>query len=204
MTPLVLFQPEHYYSVRCIHTVIFGGMNLTSFLTQPCTQIESLDKACAKFVYQHEGMVKGYVAAYQLDATHFRLNLLIHPQWIGRGIGTYSLHYIETHVRNQDGKYLQLRVLKKMVSSLEFALSKGFREIHRMRSMSLSADNFAYHLWDALGKRLTEDGFVATTYEAEIMTNNTLIDQLIELHRYARVGWESPDPTWKSDEDEET
>ena len=79
---LVSFQPEHLSHVQQIHVATFGAMNLTSFLAQPCTQIESLDKACAKFVYQDESSVKGYVAAYQLDATHFRLNLLVAPQFL--------------------------------------------------------------------------------------------------------------------------
>ena len=79
---LIPFQPEHLSQVQRIHIATFGATNLTSFLTQPCTQIESLDKPCAKFVYEEESSIKGYVAAYQLDPTHFRLNLLVDPQFL--------------------------------------------------------------------------------------------------------------------------
>ncbi|NOK63405.1 MAG: hypothetical protein GFH27_549347n40 [Chloroflexi bacterium AL-W] len=135
--PLVPFQTEYRSSVQHIHTTTFGAMNLASLRSQPCTQIESLNKTCLQFVYQDGAVLKRYVVAYQLDSTHFRLNLLVAPQHTGHGIGTRLLQCIEEHVRGQGGKYLQLRVLEQMKSSLTSAISKGFREIHRMRSRSL-------------------------------------------------------------------
>jgi GNAT superfamily N-acetyltransferase len=50
------------------------------------------------------------VAAYRLDETHFRLNLIVDPQQTKRGIGTLLLARIATKVKASGGKYLQARL----------------------------------------------------------------------------------------------
>jgi hypothetical protein len=189
---IIPFQRIYVDNVLLLCESVFNQMNLTSFLWQPCQQIESLDKDCKKYVYL-ENEIKGYVAVYQLDETHFRLNLIVSPQYSGQGLGTLLLEKIESEAKKRDGKYLQARVLENMESSIAFALARGFTEIHRMRGMSFYAEDFSFAKWQELGKQLSTSGFSATTLKAE--ADNNPIDKLAGLLRYAREGWLSPDPT---------
>jgi GNAT superfamily N-acetyltransferase len=169
-------------------------MNLGSFIWQPCQQVESLEKDCPKYVYD-DGAVRGYGAAYCLDNTHYRLNLIVDPDCTNQGIGTLLLTTIEDATRKLGGKYLQARLLENMESSLKFALARGFTKVHRMRGMSLRKLDFSYQKSEELGKRLAADGFVLTTLKEELERNDNPIRKLAELHRYSQEGWPSPDPT---------
>ena len=190
------FRPTDLEGVLRLHAQTFNPMDLTSFLWQPCQQIESLEKDCAKRVCKEEE-IKGYGAAYRLDETHFRLNLIVDPQHTKQGLGTLLLNEIEAEVRRSGGKYLQARLLENMEASLAFALARGFIEIHRMRGMSLHANDFSYEKWEGLGAALSASGFLATTFKDEAKANNDPIAKLAELLSRAREGWLSPDPTWR-------
>jgi GNAT superfamily N-acetyltransferase len=75
------------------------------------TSRESLHQQCPKFIFADQN-VNGYVAAYQLDDTHFRLNLIVAPSHTRKGIGSRLLKRIEQEVIREQGKYLQARVFE--------------------------------------------------------------------------------------------
>ena len=193
---VIQFQNTDRGDVARIRDNTFAGMSLNRFIWQPCTQVESLENDCFKFVYR-EDAIRGYGASYRLDDTHFRLNLIVDPHHVNQGFGTRLLNKIEAATKKVNGKYLQARVLENMESSLRFARARGFTEIHRMRGMSLSKTNFSYEGWKELGRRLSEKGFVATTLKEELEANNNPIKKLARLHRDSQRGWPSPDPSWK-------
>lgn len=192
---IAVFQECDRVAVQQIHQATFSSFNLDRFLWQPCQQIESLAKDCVKYVVK-QGQVLGYVAAYRLDATHVRLNLLVDPQATRRGIGTCLLQHIEAEVQRQGGKYVQARILEQSYGSLAFALTHHFVEVHRMRGMSLDAHDFSYDQWHPLQTRLAAQGFLSTTYQVEADAHRQPLDRLVALHLAAREGWHSPDPTW--------
>jgi len=184
--------------VARIRNDTFAGMKLDQFIWQPCQQVESLQQDGSKYIYRDDG-VKGYGAAYRLDDTHFRLNLIVDPAHTNQGIGTLLLSTIEDSARRMGGKYLQARVLENMESSLRFAQSRGFEKVHTMRGMSLHKTDFSYEKWEELGKKLSARGFLTTTLKEEIEANNNPVEKLAKLHRYAQQGWPSPDPTREHD-----
>lgn len=181
-----------------LHAETFDRVRLDSFLWQPCQQVESLESDGPKYVCREGAQVSAYAAAYPLDATHFRLNLIVAPRRTRRGIGTHLLCEIENAVRRLGGIYLQARLLEDMRASLAFALSKGFAEIHRMRGMTLRAGDFDCGAWQPLGARLTAEGFCVTTLKDERETRGDTVEKLLEAHRLAQQGWPEPDPTWKT------
>src|SRR5215469_13667723 len=95
---IMQFQNADYEDVLCLRDKTFKSMNLSSFIWQPCQQVESLDQDCARYVYKDE-TVKGYAAAYRLDDTHFRLNLIVDPDHMREGIGTILLNRLESEIR---------------------------------------------------------------------------------------------------------
>jgi GNAT superfamily N-acetyltransferase len=191
---IVRYKKIYLKDLLCLHDYTFKALNLNSFTWQPCQQIESLEKNCEKYIYK-EHVIIGYIAAYKLDYSHFRLNLIVHPNHINKGIGTLLLDRISEKITKAGGKYLQARLLENMNASLIFALSRGFQEIHRMRGMSLRSIDFSFNKSVKLGEKLSGMGFVVTTLKKELEANNNPIDKLAELNISAREGWPSPDPT---------
>jgi GNAT superfamily N-acetyltransferase len=190
------FVESHTERVRALRDAVFRSMNLSSFIWQPCQQIESLDEQSTKFVY--EGLdIKGYASAYPLDTSHFRLNLIVDPIHTRKGIGTLLLDKIENEVSGAGGQYLQARVFEQLSASLRFALSRGFSEIHTMRGMSLHKKDFSLDKWKALGEKLSAIDFVVSNLKDEFEANSDPIDRLAELYKLARQGWPSPDPSWR-------
>jgi GNAT superfamily N-acetyltransferase len=188
------FRNTDHQEVARIRDETFAEMKLSDFIWQPCQQVESLQKDCPKFVYD-DGAVRGYGAAYSLDDTHFRLNLIVDPAHANKGIGTLLLSNIEAAARKMGGKYLQARLLENMESSLTFALARGFTRIHRMVGMSLHKPDFSYSGWEDLGRDLSVRGFFVTTLKEEFEANNNPIEKLAKLHKHSQQGWPSPDPT---------
>lgn len=196
--PITSFHNSHHGKVLSLRNATFSPMNLSRFVWQPCQQVESLDQHCTRFIFEDRD-INGYGAAYQLDDTHFRLNLIVDPNRTREGIGSLLLQRIEDEVIQAAGKYLQARLLEGMPSSLEFALARGFIQIHLMRGMSLHADDFSFSKWTGLGQRLLSRGFLVTTLKDVLEADHNALDKLASLYKLAREGWPSPDPSWRID-----
>jgi GNAT superfamily N-acetyltransferase len=194
--PVTIFEPTDVSQVRRIHAAVFAGAHLESFLWQPCQQVESLEMDCPKRVYREGASVVAYAAAYPLDETHFRLNLIVDPRRARRGIGTLLLNELESDMRELGGRHPQARLLEGMEASLAFALARGFEEVHRMRGMTLHARDFSYARYSPLGEKLSALGYTLTTLRDEAEAD--AVEKLADLHASAQVGWASPDPTLES------
>ena len=153
---------------------------------------------CLRFVYE-DRTLKGYVAAYRLDDSHFRLNLIVHPDHTGRGIGYLLLDRIQSEIEAAGGEYLQARLLEGMDGSRAFASSNGFTEVHVMRGMAMRSADFSFATWEPLGRGLEARGLMVTTLEVEFQKDPDPIERLAKLHMQALQGWPSPDPTWRAD-----
>ena len=170
---------------------IFGPPRVTGW--QPSRQIESLEKDCIKLVPENERL-RVYAAAYALDDSHFRLDLLV-PHGLAGDSAADLLGRIESDVRRAGGKYLQARIPENAVETLELLLSTGFEEIHRMRGMSLSAVDFKPDRWIDAGRDLEAQGILAATLADEMRAGRDPESKLGRLLERAREGWPSPDPT---------
>ena len=187
------FEPRHADEVLEIHRAHFRRLNLDRFRWQPCQQIESLARDCFRIVYQTDA-VDAYAAAYALDKTHFRLNLLVAPHSRRQGIGTKLLLRVEREAKARGCRSLQARTLETNEGGLEFALANGFAEVQRMRGMTLRAADFSFEKWSELGKKLAARRFVVTTLAAEHEAGKPAVENLVELHRQAVRGGDSVDP----------
>jgi GNAT superfamily N-acetyltransferase len=188
------FQPQEADEILLIHRANYKDLKLERFFWQPCQQIESLEKDCFKIVYKDES-VEAYAAVYALDKTHFRLNLLVAPESKRQGIGTKLFFRIEREAKLRGCRSLQARTIESMDGGLEFALANGFAEVHRMRGMSLRAEDFSFEKWNHLGKKLAAQRFVVTTLAEEIEAGKQPFEKLVELHKRAVEGWALIDPT---------
>lgn len=182
------FEETDRSAILRIHQETYGQLNLVRFLWQICQQIESLEKESVKIVCKDASVI-GYAAIYPVEENSFRLNLLVDPQYTRREIGTALFNEIEIQARNIGAQQLEARIIEGMNESLAFALSRNFVEIHRMRGMSLDADDFSFENWRALGEKLSAKGFTPTTFAAEERAGQNPMEKLIELQKYAVEGW---------------
>ena len=182
------FEEVDRNDILRIHRDSFGQMNLERFIWQVCQQVESLEKDSIKLVCKDK-RVKGYAAVYPIDEHSFRLNLLVHPRNTRQGIGTALLDEIEIQAKLAGAQQIEARLIEGMNGSLAFALSNGFVELHRMRGVSLRADEFSFEKWRALGEKLSATGFTATTFEAEERAGENPVEKLVELQKHAVEGW---------------
>jgi GNAT superfamily N-acetyltransferase len=196
--PVEPFRESHKEKVLSFRDLTFATMNLSQFTWQPCQQVESLDQPSIKFVFEN-GDIEGYGAAYQLDDTHFRLNLIVDPRHRRKGTGSQLLRSVEQEVVRAGGRYLQARLFESMHASLRFALARGLTQVHTMRGMSLRALDFSLAKWHEVAQALSAKGFVMTTLKKELESDRDPIDKLAQLYRLVRRGWPSPDPTWQLD-----
>src|SRR5215472_4905645 len=192
------FHNSQAANVLSLRDAAFASLNLSRFLWQPCQQVESLDQQGAKYIFADDE-IKGYGAAYPLNETHFRLNLIVDPSHVGQGIGSLLLESVEAETVRQGGSHLQARLFEQMRASLKFALARGFTQIHTMRGMSLDAADFSFGSWEELGRKLAAQDFRLTTLQQELDAGASAIDKLAELYGLAKEGWPSPDPSWKVD-----
>ena len=183
--------------VLSISDATFASTDFSRFNWQPSRQVESLEQQCTKFVFADKD-TNGYVAAYGLDDTHFRLNLIVAPGHLRKGIGSQLLQRIEQEVIREQGIYLQARVFESMPPGLKFALDRGFTQIHTMRGLSLHAADFSFEKWIELGRKLSV-GYVFTTMKEELAAGVDAVGKLAQLYKFARHDWPSPDPTWQLD-----
>ena len=196
--PIEPFQSVDAADVGLLHDLTFAGMPHRALEWRPCEQVESLDRPGVKIVARAPQLV-GYAAAFPLDATHWRLNLLVSPTHLRQGIGSQMLTSVEAAVRLQGGRFLQARMLEHMPVGLAFARARGFGEVHRMRGMTLQARDVDADRWTAFIHRAHAQGFRSTTYAAELAAGHQPLNKLMELQRHASAGWLSPDPTWQID-----
>lgn len=183
------FEEVDRRDVLRIHQETFGQMNLERYLWHVCQQIESLEKHSLKVVCKGE-RVKGYAAVYPVEENSFRLNLLVDPLERKQGIGTALFKEIEIQASKGGARQLEARIIEGMNESLAFALSKGFVEIHRMRGVSLRAEDFSFENWRDLGEKLTAEGLTATTFEAEERAGTRPLEKLVELQKHRlKVGF---------------
>lgn len=196
--PIVSYDSSYTQAVLHLRNEVYGSLNLSKFIWQPCQQIESLDQNCPGFVHLEE-RVNGFASAYPLDRTHFRLNLMVDPNQKGKGIGSVLLDEVERAVRQAGGQYLQARIFECMPAGLSFALNRGFSRVHTMRGMSLRKADFSFDQWRNLGHKLFAMGFHVATLKEEAERCDDPIPGLAALYKAARNGWPSPDRTWQLD-----
>ena len=192
---IIPYQPTDREEVQRLKDAVFQRVYLqASRPWKPSLQVESLERDCVRLVVRAEKLV-GYGAAYRLDESHFRLQLLVDPARWRQGIGTGLLQHLESKIEQQGGRYIQARLLESMPAGLDFALARGFGEIHRMRGMTLLAADFDDRAGRAMERRLQAAGFSLTTFRAETEADRAPLDGLVPLQLAGQDGWAQPDPT---------
>ena len=140
------------------------------------------------------GLVVGYGAWWQVRSGKFRMDLLVAPQWRGKGAGSGLLGYVAGQAREAGAATLQARVDAGQAQSLGFLLARGFVETMRMRWQVLQVAEATLTGHEHLMARLAGRGIVIAPLEHELASRADCWDEYCRLYNAAREGWPDPDP----------
>ena len=140
------------------------------------------------------GLVVGYGAWWQVRSGKFRMDLLVAPQWRGKGAGSGLLGYVAGQARGAGAATLQARVDAGQVQSLGFLLARGFVETMRMHRQVLQVADASLAGHEHLMARLAGRGITITPLEHELASRADCWEEYCRLFNAAREGWPDPDP----------
>lgn len=136
--------------------------------------------------------VIGYSSIWRVRPGKFRLDLIIHPDWRRRSIGTQLLKHLVEGAG--EAVTLQARADDDANESLTFLERRGFAETMRMHRLVLRVAEADLTSFTDSETQLARRGMIITTLRNEEIGNPRLWEQLCDLYNDVRHGWPDPDP----------
>jgi GNAT superfamily N-acetyltransferase len=145
-------------------------------------------------VDETEGRVIGYSSIWNVRLNKFRMDLVIHPDWQGRGIGTRLFKRLLEDAHAAGAATLQARAETGADNSLAFLHRRGFVETMRMHRLVLRVEDADLIPFAAFERRLAVLGIEITTLAEEQPRDSAFWEKLCDLHNEVQSGWPDPDP----------
>jgi mycothiol synthase len=165
---------------------------------RPGQQLDNPDRTLLAYVALPPGaaQVLGYCALWEVHPSRYRLNLMVHPRWRGRGLGGHLFARLLAGWERLTPISVTARVREDQAAALGFLARRGFEEIHRMRGMVLRTAEAELSGLEARLDSLKAAGIEVTTL-AEVQAQDPEWRRgLYELKGRVLPGWPIPDPTW--------
>jgi GNAT superfamily N-acetyltransferase len=138
--------------------------------------------------------VVGFGSFWRVRLTKYRLDLLVHPDWRLRGIGSLLLDHLLQGLNALGATTVQARVDAAEEASLTFLTHRGFSETQRMVELHLTLSEAALLRWDALASDLAAQGIAFRSLATAQETDPACWRKLADLHNAALPDWPDPDP----------
>jgi GNAT superfamily N-acetyltransferase len=138
--------------------------------------------------------VVGYAWGRNMRAQKYRIDVMVHPEWRNRGVGSLLFECLLEDLSAVDAETAQARAREARTESLGFLSRRGFVETHRMFKMRLDvgeADGTSLH---PLVEQVLKRGIMITTLAKEQVRDPDCLCRLYEMHCSALPGWPDPDP----------
>jgi GNAT superfamily N-acetyltransferase len=138
--------------------------------------------------------VVGFAAYWRVRHAKYRLDLLVHPDRRGQGIGSRLLNHVLIDLNAIGATTVQARADAAASTSLSFLAHRGFVETQRMVELrlSLAAVDLSHH--DLLVTKLAAQGITLSSLAAETAADPACWRKLVDLHNAALPDWPDPDP----------
>lgn len=138
--------------------------------------------------------VVGYSSIWSVRLNKFRMDLVIHPDWRGRGIGACMLKRLLEDAHAAGAATIQARAEADADESLTFLHRRGFVETMRMHRLVLRVEEADLIPFADFEQRLAARGIVITTLAEEQSYDSAFWDKLCDLYNAVQSGWPDPDP----------
>ena len=139
--------------------------------------------------------VAAYLALWRVHEMQFRMDLIVHPVWRGRGLASSLLDFLIEQARGARATSLQARPYSSSADALRLLGSRDFRETMRMTGLVLddvravSLEPFA-----SLDSGFADRGIRVTTLADELESDTHSWEKLRDTNQAAQFGWSDPDP----------
>jgi GNAT superfamily N-acetyltransferase len=141
-----------------------------------------------------EEQVVGYSSIWSVRLNKLRMDLVIHPDWRGRGIGTRMLKRLLEGAHAAGAATLQARAEADADDSLAFLHRRGFVETMRMHRLVLRVEDANLIPFADFEHRLAARDIVITTFAEEQARDSASWEKLCDLYNAVQSGWPDPDP----------
>lgn len=138
--------------------------------------------------------VVGYGAFWPVRLDKYRLALVVHPGWRGRGVGGRLLDRLLEGLRAGGTGTAQARADAADLPTLAFLRRRGFAETQRMVELRLPLADAHLPPLGATLDRLATAGIGVRTLADEEGRDPACWGRLLELQQAVEVDWPDPDP----------
>ena len=141
-----------------------------------------------------ERTVVGCGALWHLRADRFRVDLMVHPQWQRRGVGSALWTRLSEEARQRGAARLQARSRDDRPEALSFLRNRGFIETQRLRRYLICpAEADPSNLRSAI-ERVQHRGVTLRTLAAVQAEDPDCLPKLHQLFLAVLPDWPDPDP----------
>lgn len=134
----------------------------------------------------------GYAAIRYVRSANARVDLMVHPEWHRRGIGSNLINNMLRYGASIGVTKAHVRARWDSAASLCFLQHHGFTETHRMHGLRIRLSDLDVVRCTQLKERLATDGISVTKLAIEDWPSST-IDRLLELYNAVKPGWVNPE-----------
>ena len=147
------------------------------------------------YVPAPDASLAAYLALWPVRAKGFRIDLVVHPRFRARGLGTALLDALIERARAAGATSLQARPYAEQTGALALLASRGFHETMRMNGLALDdVASVSLEPFAALEGTLADRGIRVTTFADALSVDPDAWRKLRDTNFAAQVGWADPDP----------
>jgi len=154
-------------------------------------QFDSERCAGYRYVADADGIL-GYGAIRYLREGQGRIDLMVHPEYQRRGIGTNILEQLLADLCSTNAAAAHVRTRQDHNEALSFLRKRGFVERQRMYGLRLNVAQVNLADYSRMIGQLALKGIRISTLARERVSDPDCIDKLLDLHNAAQLDW--PDP----------
>jgi GNAT superfamily N-acetyltransferase len=140
------------------------------------------------------GECVGYAALWTVRPRKLRFDLMVHPDYRCRGVGSLLLSRLLADSTAHDPETIQARARDDHTEALAFLTHRGFVETQRMLGLELTVADFRFSEWASFFDRLARSGIAITTLERARLEDDAWLTNLHEMYCAAAADWPDPDP----------
>lgn len=178
------FEDADYENLAVLLSISFPEYPLTA--DEMRTHDKMRDPKCkwGAWVAEASGQLVGTVEwsqnSFAYHPQKFRLNLMVHPDWRAKGIGTALYDQTMQDLEPFDPVAIKASVREDWPASVAFAAKRGFVEEMRHWESNLDVSAFDGSQFDAAGAKAQENGIAVWTH-AELSERPDHLRRLYEL-----------------------
>lgn len=168
--PIRLFTPDDYVMYNRLSNMLYPDYAITVDETRFLDQHRSASGSHQRWVMEDNGSITATCEYSQFleggQAGEFGCNIMVHPDFQQRGIGTYMCNHLFAALQSRDAVSLRNRVREDMLPGIRFLKKLGFCETKRSWESLINVQHFNRAYFAPIEEAVRTQGIEITTAPA--------------------------------------